>query len=345
MVIHTISAALATSGRSIPGTAARDDRLQAFPTAWVEPHRRGCCAILGSICSRNSHPLGFGEVSADNAELRLATNFPLPALSIDAMRLKSYWQGSGWKAARPQAPPDVAVVAAIGLPIAVIEDRSHCSPMTPVENPSNLARSVALVLLFPLSLILTAATNYTVGRLLRSVAPATDWIATAAIPSFALIAGLYSLLGDKRPLLLPPSATLARRSVAGLSMAWLSLWLGGCVVAAIITGRWLVYARGWPVIMAFLIFGPLGEELLFRGLIFSHARIIWPSSASAAIIVSTVAFSLHHVALQTAPCGLALVQLFFTIPMGIVFALLRERTGSLWPGLLVHVATNLPSTI
>jgi len=31
--------------------------------------------------------------------------------------------------------------------------------------------------------------------------------------------------------------------------------------------------------------------------------------------------------------------------MGVVFALLRERTGSLWPGLLVHVVTNLPSAI
>ena len=97
--------------------------------------------------------------------------------------------------------------------------------------------------------------------------------------------------------------------------------------------------------LAFLIFGPLGEELLFRGLVFGCARAIWPSSASTAVLSSTIAFSLHHIALHTAPRGFAMIQLLFTIPMGVVFALLRERTGSIWPGLLVHVATNLPSVI
>jgi len=98
-------------------------------------------------------------------------------------------------------------------------------------------------------------------------------------------------------------------------------------------------------VLAFLIFGPLGEELLFRGLVFGCARAIWPSSASTAVLSSTIAFSLHHIALHTAPSGFAIAQLLLTIPMGVVFALLRERTGSLWPGLLVHVVINLPSAI
>ena len=207
------------------------------------------------------------------------------------------------------------------------------------------ARFLALFVLLPLSLFLTALSNRLAGQLLSSKAPALDWIATAAIPSFIIIAALYALLGDKRSLSWPPSATLARRSVVGLSAAWLFVWLAGSTVVAMVTGHWLIYARGWPLVMAFLIFGPLGEELLFRGLVFSYARAIWPASASTAIIVSTAAFSLHHLSLQTAPDGLAVPQLLFTIPMGIVLAFLRERTGSLWPGLLVHIATNLPSAI
>ena len=310
----------------------------------MEPDRRRCCGILGRVGFRISHLVGFGEVPADNAKRRLATSFPR-SRSIDRDGPENLPTGFGRQAARPQEPRMRSLQPPLALPIADIEDGGHCSPMSRADNSSNLARPLALVLLFPLSLILTATTNRTVGQLLRSVAPAIDWIATAAIPSFALIAGLYALLSDKRPLLLPPTATIMKRSVAGLSMAWLSLWLGGCFIAAIIAGHWVVYARGWPLIMAFLLFGPLGEELLFRGLIYSQVRAIWPSSASAAILVSTVAFSLHHIALQTAPRELSLVQLIFTVPMGVVFALLRERTGSLWPGFLLHVATNLPSAI
>ena len=207
------------------------------------------------------------------------------------------------------------------------------------------ANATALIFLLPLSLVLTATTNRAVGRLLNSQAPSIDWMATAAIPSCLVIVGMYALLGNRRFLRLPSRGVLMRRPVLGLSAAWLSVWLGGCIVSAIITGHWTIYARGLPPIAAFVIFGPLGEELLFRGLIFSYARSLWPSSATTAIGVSTVAFSLHHISLNTAPRELALAQILFTIPMGIVFALLRKRTGSLWPGLLVHVATNMLSAI
>jgi len=209
----------------------------------------------------------------------------------------------------------------------------------------HVANATALLVLLPLSLVLTATTNRAVGRLLNSQAPSLDWIATAAIPSFLIIAGIYALLGNRCLLRFPSPGILMRRPVLGLSAAWLSVWLGGCVVSAIITGHWTIYARGLPLVAAFVIFGPLGEELLFRGLIFSYARVLWPSSATTAIAVSTVAFSLHHVSLHTAPRELVFAQVLFTIPMGIVFALLRERTGSIWPGLLTHIATNLPSAI
>ena len=218
-------------------------------------------------------------------------------------------------------------------------------PNTDALSRRSLTKPLALVSLFILSLFLTAATNRAVGQILHSTAPTIGWVATAAIPSMLMIAGLYALLGDRRVLMWPAFENLTQRSVAGLSAAWLLLWLGGCIVAATIAGHWVIYAHGWPLLMAFLVFGPLGEELLFRGLIFSYARATWPSSAAPAIIVSTAAFSLHHIALQTAPRGLAVAQLLFTIPMGIVFALLRERTGSLWPSFLLHVATNLSSAI
>jgi membrane protease YdiL (CAAX protease family) len=213
------------------------------------------------------------------------------------------------------------------------------------NDPRKMASAVTLAVLLPLSLILTATTNRQVGQLLSSQAPSIAWIATAAIPSFLVIAMLYAFVGDKHALSLPSMASIRKRGVIGLSIGWLVMWLGGCIVAAIITGHWTVYARGWALVAAFLIFGPLGEEALFRGIIYEHAKTVRPSSPTFAIIISTMAFSLHHISLNAAPSGLALAQVLFTIPMGIVFALLRERTGSLWPGLFVHIATNLPATI
>lgn len=232
-------------------------------------------------------------------------------------------------------------------PIAVVHGDRHSRHMNraAANHPPKPATAVSFALLLPLSLILTATINRYVGQLLSVKAPSVAWIATAAIPSFLLIAFLYAFVGDKNSLSWPNLESPARRRVLGLSMTWLVLWLGGCVISAIMTGHWTVYARGWPLVTAFLIFGPLGEELLFRGLIFGHARTIWPSSPQIAIVISTAAFSLHHISLHTAPRELAVAQVLFTIPMGIVFALLRERTGSVWPGLLVHIATNLPATI
>lgn len=206
------------------------------------------------------------------------------------------------------------------------------------------SRAIILAVLLPLSLVLTATANRTAGQLLRSTSPSFAWFADAAIPSFLVIAGLYIVLGDKKALSWPRFEVLARRRVVGLSAAWLLLWLGGCVVASLITGHWTTYARGWPLVLAFIVFGPMGEELLFRGLIFSRVRE-FSRSAIPAITVSTIAFSMHHLSLHAAPHGLAVAQLIFTIPMGVVFALLRERTGSLWPGFVVHIATNMPSVI
>ncbi len=232
------------------------------------------------------------------------------------------------------------------LSIAVARVNRHPSLMDRLDSYRfrRPARTLGLVVLLPLSLILTAGTNRVAGRLLMVHLPSIAWIATAAIPSFLLIASLYVLFGDKRSLSWPRNEIIRQRSVIGLAVAWLLSWLSGSLFWAITTGHWTTYARGWPLISAFLLFGPLGEELLFRGLIYGYARMMWPSSATIAIMISTVAFSLHHISLNSAPLGLATAQLVFTVPMGIVLALLRERTGSLWPGFLVHVATNFPAT-
>jgi membrane protease YdiL (CAAX protease family) len=200
-------------------------------------------------------------------------------------------------------------------------------------------------LLLPLSLVLTASTNRLAGRYLQLEAPTLAWIATAAIPSCVVIGGLYAVFCDRRALSWPRLQTEELNRVLRLSAIWLTVWLAGLVSFAMMTGHWVIYASGLPAVAAFLVFGPLGEELLFRGLVYGRIQALLPRSALCPVLVSSFAFSAHHLWLDAAPEGLALTQILFTIPMGIVLALLRRRTSSIWPGFLLHVATNLPATL
>jgi membrane protease YdiL (CAAX protease family) len=84
------------------------------------------------------------------------------------------------------------------------------------------------------------------------------------------------------------------------------------------------------VFVAIVILAPLAEELLFRGFIFQGIRRrlpFWPT----AIIVSAL-FGLVHFQFNV---GLDVFAL------SLVLCWLRERTGSLWPGILLHSAKNL----
>jgi membrane protease YdiL (CAAX protease family) len=195
------------------------------------------------------------------------------------------------------------------------------------------------------SLVLTAVTNRLSGWLLNAYAPSLAWIATAAIPSALVIVILFWRFGDRHTLMWPKLGWDVCRRVLLMAGLWLFAWLVGSAVVAQQSGHWVTYARGLPLIAAFIVCGPLGEELLFRGLVFERARRLWPASAGPAMIISTLAFSLHHIALNAAPDSLMMAQIFFTIPMGLVMAWLRERTGSIWPGWLLHVATNLPAVL
>jgi membrane protease YdiL (CAAX protease family) len=208
---------------------------------------------------------------------------------------------------------------------------------------SRWAPLLTFAVLASCSLVLTATTNRTSGMILNLYAPNAAWLATAAVPSAVLIVILYAIFGAQDALRWPRLALAIWQRVFVISAMWFLAWMVGCAIAAALTGHWINYAKGFPFVAAFIVFGPVGEELLFRGLIFERAREIWPTAAGPAICISTAVFSLHHIALGTAPQGIATAQLLFTIPMGLVLALLRERTGSILPGWVLHLATNLPA--
>ena len=74
---------------------------------------------------------------------------------------------------------------------------------------------------------------------------------------------------------------------------------------------------------------PLVEELVFRGLLFGWLAGRW--GGGLAFVLSSLAFAAAHVE----PAHAILV-----LPLGLVFGLLRWRTGSLWPSLVAHMANN-----
>jgi membrane protease YdiL (CAAX protease family) len=94
-----------------------------------------------------------------------------------------------------------------------------------------------------------------------------------------------------------------------------------------------VFGVGWRAYILALIFGaivaPLTEETFFRGFLFVGLRQSYPLWTAAGI--SGLLFGLIHFM----PLALPPLTLY-----GIVFAWLRERTGSLWPGVLMHMLVN-----
>lgn len=82
------------------------------------------------------------------------------------------------------------------------------------------------------------------------------------------------------------------------------------------------------------IYGPICEEVAFRGVIFGRYRRTGRVLASA--ILSAVLFGLMHLNGN---------QLGYTILLGFAFAMLIEATGSIWAPLIVHMVVNTHNTL
>lgn len=169
----------------------------------------------------------------------------------------------------------------------------------------------------------------------------TGWSGVAAI------AGFGAAWAVRRPAL----ATFGLRRT---SARWLLLGAAAGVVAILIKGAFIlaltalvehvtnpqdVYATAGgggtgSLIMATLLLGvftPLGEEMLFRGVVTSA---LLRRGAAVGVIGSALVFAIMHGFSMAFPA--ALVE-------GIVAGEIFRRCGSLWPAVLVHVVYNVPT--
>ena len=90
----------------------------------------------------------------------------------------------------------------------------------------------------------------------------------------------------------------------------------------------LVESLPWQL-FAVVLLGPITEELIFRGLVYTRLRRA--TTPLAAAILSGIAFGAVH--------G-NMIQFFYAFALGVVLALVMERYGSLHPCIIIHIFFN-----
>ncbi len=105
-------------------------------------------------------------------------------------------------------------------------------------------------------------------------------------------------------------------------------------------------AAYYEYILAFItlvIIAPVAEEVLFRGYLYGKLRKYMPMVG--AVLLSATLFALLHLNFGTdAESGEFVVSQWNVVlgilPLGIVLAVLREKTGSVWASILLHALKN-----
>ncbi len=215
---------------------------------------------------------------------------------------------------------------------------------------------------------LTIVSALIIGFLLATSAGAV-WLtrlATALLPTApAALQALTAELGDKILLcggLLTVVAVRSWWQYAGVSTrpqlpGWLRLvWvLLALLMARIGATIWHLtgVVAGHPnlvhllpllvaVVVVAMALTALAEELLFRGLLLSGLLAAWGSSRAGiyrAVVVASAVFGAGHL-VNLGPGGQLLAQVAYAAVVGLVWAGLRLRTGSIWPGVILHWLGN-----
>lgn len=123
-------------------------------------------------------------------------------------------------------------------------------------------------------------------------------------------------------------AGLAITQVAAILNAWFCD-LVGYVIPSEDYVQYLTNPEMVALYMTVSLAPAFAEELLFRGVVYSHLR---PYGKTFAILASAICFSLMHQNVG---------QSFYTMVAGVVMALIYEATGSIWGSIFLHMFNNL----
>ncbi len=220
---------------------------------------------------------------------------------------------------RPLALGGWDLVLILGLSLGAI----HLTPLLVYPLVAGLMRSMVLMVVLSIALqsVVMVAVVYLIAVRWRGVswsalgirAPPRQWwiraIALAVLALF-LVAGVNVLValvvGE-----LPLNPQIKMIAPAGFS------WFGLVSV---------LFMAG--------VVAPLAEELVFRGVLYRWMRIHW--GLPTGVIVSALCFGALHGIPWLIPALTA---------VGVLLALIYERSGSLWPAVLTHGAFNAINTV
>lgn len=97
-------------------------------------------------------------------------------------------------------------------------------------------------------------------------------------------------------------------------------------------GKQLIY-----VFASLVILPPIAEEIMFRGFLFSSLRQKFRMRY--AVILTSLLFGVAHLQFGSG-APLLWVAALDTFTLSVVLSTLREKTGSLWPGIYLHALKN-----
>jgi membrane protease YdiL (CAAX protease family) len=122
------------------------------------------------------------------------------------------------------------------------------------------------------------------------------------------------------------------------------------IVAALYSSTTLVFARGFHLTGnmlgrepdVWILFVPITEEILFRGLILGALEIAY--GARRAIVYSSLLFGLWHLknTFWMTNYGLVHQILYTTLVFGPITAFLAMRLRTIWIGVILHYLNNFP---
>lgn len=165
------------------------------------------------------------------------------------------------------------------------------------------------------------------------------------------IAAQVELASTERALLFGGLLSVVGLVVVAVQRSWRAVGLGApttwTVALPLLVLPVINLARGFhadlgsavTLAVASLLVG-LNEELWFRGLIL---RALAPKGLRWAVWGSAILFGVLHLLNGLAGQDLlvTLIQIAYAFVIGLCYALVRLRSGSIWPLILIHAATNL----
>jgi membrane protease YdiL (CAAX protease family) len=151
------------------------------------------------------------------------------------------------------------------------------------------------------------------------------------------VAALFALRRkrpDREVWLRPAAKTVV---LWGMGLAFCLYWLVSLVLGALPESWTQSYAEasssveqtGVLAVLATAIVAPVVEEVVFRGLIFTRLRAVCPGWV--AVVVSAAIFG---------ACHGELIWFCYAFVLGLIFALMTEKTGSILPGMVMHLVFN-----